>query len=206
MFTNLAKRTGLEKDMLLELTAEKIQIIDTPASTTTETNSHIAEEKPVNQAVQQEAAPKYSSVKITATKTATILLLDNLGLCGKLDVTLERHEQVDEDTQRLYSLLDYLEKRPNCNFNNVLGYWGGLYGLEAQQKLARLVANQFLGSAKSLKTYDPKKELEAAFSKINELARKPKILGELAELRALGLENLNEEQKNRLRVLVSGAK
>ena len=206
MFANLAKRTGLDTNTLLELTSEKIELVEAEQS---DSDEQAIEENPNTQGevtVPTPGTPLYSAVRLSAAKTATILLLDNLNLVEKLETQLERYPHADEETKQLYALMDYMQKRPNCNFNNVLGYWGGTYGLEAQQKLANLVANQFLGSAKTLNTYDPQRELEAVFRKLNELGKKPQIDGELSALKAIGFENLNDEQKNRLRELLSGTK
>ncbi len=207
MFSNLAKRTGLDQQTLIELTQEKIELaIEEPApeepprqGLASPPPPEFAGENPQ----QPELAPqkRFSAVRLNPVQAATLLLLDNIELAREVKVELERHDNADSDTQRLYTLLDYIEKRPNSKFHNILGYWGGTFGFEAQQELANLIANSFFSSTKKLSTYDAIQELEAAFRKINEGHRKASLQRELAELSALGSRNLNDEQKQRLREL-----
>lgn len=208
MLTNLAKRTGLDRATLLELTREKIALIldpstNTASASTPQTNR--SGTKADQELSESFRAPikKPSAVHLNPVRAATILLLDNLGLAGRLPIKLERSDSDDTELTRLYALLDYLEKRPNSSFHSIIGYWGGIYGVESQQDLAALVANQFMGTAKTITSYDPLKELESAINKINQRILANKCREELSKLRAIGLQNLNEEQKNRFRELIN---
>lgn len=209
MFTNLAKRTGLDASTLAELTQEKVVLeLDEPArendspAHTSPAHTMVSSTRPQQTTTLTPQRTAQSNIKLTPVQRATILLLDNLHLVADLQTRLERHEHADSDTRRLYALLDYIAQRPQSNFNNVLGYWGGAYGLEAQRDLARLVANPFLGSARTQPSYDPKPEIESAFQKINEQHHKPLVKNELAQLTALGFKNLNDEQRTRWKELI----
>lgn len=208
MFTNLARRTGLDRATLLELTREKIALVPEPATETAATPAR--QDNRSGTTADRELAEgihvpvkKHSAIHLNPVRAATILLLDNLDLAGRLSTKLERCESEDAELIRLYALIDYLEKRPNSSFHGIIGYWGGIYGVESQQDLAALVANQFMGTAKTITSYDPLMELESAINKINQRILANKCREELSKLRAIGLQNLNEEQKNRFRELVS---
>ncbi len=215
MFTNLAKRTGLDRNTLMELTQEKIALVSEPAPATEAARIHPPQandvpadhgEVPPDFLLAENTripAKKPSAIHLNPVRTATILLLDNLELAGKISVKPERIESDDAELNRLYALIDYLQRRPNSSFHGIIGYWGGIYGVESQQDLAALVANQFMGTAKTINSYDPLKELESAINKINQRIIANKRREELSKLQAIGLQNLNEEQKNRFRELVS---
>lgn len=141
---------------------------------------------------------KKSKIALTPAKLATILLLENPGLLNELRETPALENQQDSDIQRLIDILEYLKKRPNSNFNNVLGYWGGAKGVEEQRELATLMANQLLSSVKTVTTYNPLEELRGALDNLHSANCKQDTLQELATLKARGLENLSLEEKQRL--------
>ena len=64
------------------------------------------------------------------------------------------------------------------------------------------MANQLLGDVKTVTAYDPLKALNDAFFLINKNQEKAAKRKELNELMAKGLENLNDEEKNRYRKLI----
>ncbi|MFT5082883.1 MAG: DNA primase [Lentisphaeria bacterium] len=220
MFGNLAKRTGLAPEVLRELQKEKILWSeekhiepasvddDEKAQTSASTNNSRFDAPNIPGEPPQEPFPKTrprlknkSTVTLTPAKTATILLLENPELLQKLDTVPEISEHADEDCQRLKELIAYLEKRPKSNFNNILGYWGGAKGVDAQQQLAKLLANQLLTTAKIIDSYDPLKELQDALMRIQSAQKRADSQIELQQLKARGLANLSLEEKNRYREL-----
>ncbi len=203
MFSNLAKRTGLERDVLQELTQEKIKLeIEEVGDETAGPEDPQGQTHPSsNPETSTVTAIPRSAVRLNPVLSATILLLDNPELAAESSPHLQRFEHADADTQRLYTLLDYIDSRPNCNFNSIIGFWGAKFGTESMRELSGLVANPFMGSSKNQPSYDSQKELEAAFSKINAHYRKQQNQRELAELNSLGPKNLSEDQKQRLKEL-----
>ncbi len=214
MFANLAKRTGLSSETLKELTQEEISLVPAaiPTLQTTEnpdTTPHVQQDTPLEHTTSSKYPPrkKESRVTLTPVIAATSLVLEHPELLDNIN-TQPFIEQVDKDDpsdlQQLAELLSYLKKRPSANFNNILGYWGGKFGIEQQQKLAQLVASQqLLNSAKSVKNYNTKQELTNALQKINRQKKNSKIEAEINQLKSLGLQNLTKEQKNRLIELIS---
>ncbi|MBU2984885.1 DNA primase [Saccharophagus degradans] len=239
MFANLAKRTGLSLDLLLELTKEKVSLVAEPAkpeanqqpqpepelpahlganiggniSANTpphldESYAHIPPLEPDYVArTAQTSAPKpapvkRSSITLNPVRLCTILLLEYPKLVATLNNIPPRAETEDEELTRLFDLIEYIQQRPNCSFNSILGYWGGRYGIEQQQALADLVANQLMGSVRSVENYNPEQELEQSLARIGQKLQKANNQKELAKLQAKGLGNLNNEEKERFRELV----
>ncbi|MDO6423069.1 DNA primase [Saccharophagus degradans] len=239
MFANLAKRTGLSLDLLLELTKEKVSLVAEPAkpeanqqpqpepelpahlganiggniSASTpphldESYAHIPPLEPDYVArTAQTSAPKpapvkRSSITLNPVRLCTILLLEYPKLVATLNNIPARAETEDEELTRLFDLIEYIQQRPNCSFNSILGYWGGRYGIEQQQALADLVANQLMGSVRSVENYNPEQELEQSLARIGQKLQKANNQKELAKLQAKGLGNLNNEEKERFRELV----
>lgn len=239
MFANLAKRTGLSLDLLLELTKEKVSLVAEPAkpapnqqpqpepelpahlganigtSISASTPAHIDEsyahipplEPDYVARTAQTSAPKpapvkRSSITLNPVRLCTILLLEYPKLVATLNNIPARAETEDEELTRLFDLIEYIQQRPNCSFNSILGYWGGRYGIEQQQALADLVANQLMGSVRSVENYNPEQELEQSLARIGQKLQKANNQKELAKLQAKGLGNLNNEEKERFRELV----
>lgn len=232
MFGNLAKRTGLSLDLLLELTQEKVSLVEEPApaeQSTQEGRPTQPTSNPPSQPIlepstpqpppppefgleyqtrgqhlssQKPSLPKRSSITLNPIRLCTILLLEYPQLLAELGNTPARQATEDVELERLFDLIEYIQQRPNSSFNSILGYWGGRFGIEAQQNLADLVANQLMGSVKSVENYNPAEELEQCLSRINKRLQKADNQKELAKLQAKGLGNLNTEEKERFRELV----
>lgn len=236
MFANLAKRTGLSLDLLLELTKEKATLVAEPEPQKAhEESPRTAPNQPDQEAYPPHAQPpaegmapstepayleheyqtrrdqprsqrptpvKRSSITLNPIRLCTILLLEYPQLLASVEPTPTRIESEDPELTRLFDIIEYIHQRPNSSFNSILGYWGGRFGIEAQQALADLVANQLMGSVKSVENYNPAQELEQCLARINKRMQKSINQKELAQLQAKGLGNLNSEEKERFRELV----
>ncbi|MFL0804350.1 MAG: DNA primase [Agarilytica sp.] len=227
MFDNLAKRTGLSRDILNELKQEAASLpepspkpVTVPAAAPIPTPDSTPEPEPMYEAHAQysemdipepptdypEAPPfqpqltphRRPAVELTPAKLATVLLLEEPALLTKLDDIPTLDGERDPDVQCLNDIIHYLKKRPNSNFNNILGFWGGAKGIDEQRQLATLMANQLFSSVKTVNIYDPLIELKAAFSTLSESDSKRNRLQEVHELKSRGLGNLTAEEKNRL--------
>jgi DNA primase DnaG DnaB-binding. len=104
--------------------------------------------------------------------------------------------------RRLFNLIEYLHTRPNSNFNTLLGFWGGAYGIDAQQELAQMLATHELTRNTSLATFESTKVLCHAFDKIRHQYSTQDLNRELAELKTKGLKNLTADEKDRFRALI----
>jgi len=148
---------------------------------------------------------KSSSITLNAIKAATLLLLDNPQLLQQLkeEQRLQAHPTENPELLRLFNLLAYLEKRPNSNFSTLLGFWGGAYGIDSQQELAKMLATHELTRDASLASFESAQVLEHAFAKIHKQHTSRNRKKELAELQSKGLANLSEEEKSRFRELIN---
>ncbi|MFL0810517.1 MAG: DNA primase [Agarilytica sp.] len=232
MFDNLAKRTGLSREVLNELQQEKIELVAASQAKPSPEQRSAEKQEPLNASAEHEPltndAPQYqapqhvpdaplpeyrdtppasvrektperkSNVALTPAKLATILILEDPALLSKLEHTPELEQIADPDIQCLHEIMRYLKQRPNSNFNNILGYWGGTKGIEAQKSLANLMANQVLSSVKAVKTYNPLQELTEALQNIEEKQELNTKQAEIAQLKARGLANLSETERQRL--------
>ena len=199
MLENLAKRTGLSKQQLEDIEPETyVRLeIESPETESKEKSSANIEE-PELQKIPQRA----SSVTLNPVRTATILLVETPRLLQEIALDLEIEDYGDEEIQRLKDILSYLKRRPDSNFNNIMGFWAGAKGIEAQHKLAELVANQCFGSVKSIESYEPLQELREALATIVRRQEAEKSQQELNQLKAkLNQEHTPEEKKRYLELV-----
>lgn len=218
MFGQLAQRTGLSLDVLLELIHEPATLVDTPPnpSKPTEQKPSIETERatpppetPPTQALRptHTTAPARDNsgrIKLSPARLALTILLENPEFLhnNDIDSSLPEDTSANSELTQLKTLTHLLRDRPSASFHSILGYWGGVYGMEAQKQLTRLVANHFLDEAKRRSPYDSLQELKDALARIRqeELLRKQEE--ELAELNRLQLHELSDIQKQRLRELL----
>lgn len=224
MFDNLARRTGLARDVLSELQQDTSIIAalappESPAATEPEERpAHGDAEAPFiapqPREAQRASAParlsapakppkRQSLLDLSPAKIATILLLEAPQLLSCIDENADFAVEDDADILRLCDIITYLRKRPESNFNSILGYWGGAKGIEQQRLLASLMANQLLISVKTDKTYNPKQEFIEAIDCLCKQKRKHQRIQELQTLKARGLQNLTAAEKTRFIELTS---
>ena len=153
---------------------------------------------------QQFSPPSRTQISVHPARNATILLLDDPKLLQECDIELNLPESMlaDPDTNNLSALLDYLRKRPEAKFNNIMGYWGGAKGIEAQQTLAKLVAKQIFGELKQIDHYNAQAELRDCLQTLTKEGKRTRQKEEIAALDAKGLDKLNSEEKQRYRELI----
>jgi DNA primase len=59
-------------------------------------------------------------------------------------------ENSDADIQMLGRLLKVLHERPHYNLSHLIGYWRGIYGEEATERLAKIAGSDLLQAANAL--------------------------------------------------------
>jgi len=224
MLENLAKRTGLSLEILSSFTQvpEELTQNSTPepeterAPTYTQT-ANIADYHDANAqdagvrgarlqgaAIQtiRVSAPR-SQLTLNPARNAILLLLDHPRLVQDCKPEIKYGDQtLDSDQQNLIDLMAYLKKRPEANFNNIMGFWGGSKGVDAQQALAKLIANHVLSEVKQMEIYDAQKEFEACITAVNSHLHLLNSKQELAELQAKGLSELSQDEKRRYTELI----
>jgi len=141
MLENLAKRTGLSLEILSSFTQ-------------------------VPEELTQNSTPEPETERAPTARNAILLLLDHPRLVQDCKPEIKYGDQtLDSDQQNLIDLMAYLKKRPEANFNNIMGFWGGSKGVDAQQALAKLIANHVLSEVKQMEIYDAQKEFEACIAR-----------------------------------------
>ena len=207
MFSSLAKRTGLSAELIQELTKEKLSFVeDIPSqpSDKKEAEPDLPAEPAIAYA-KTPPAPSKSSMGLNPVKIATILLLEQPSLLHELDATLPEPDNAIADNHELhtlYELVSYIRKRPNSNFNSILGYWGGAKGLEAQHQLATLAAKEWMAGAREISHYNSKQELQDCFDRINLEQQKKQAEAKLALWQSMDLNQLSDEDKQAYREMV----
>ncbi len=229
MLENLAKRTGLSLEVLSEFTkAPETLAPSTEPETpryTEEVPPPISEYEapppdseyfepvqtqlqtaPVFQTNNEQTSRKGKDTRqsLPPAKRALILLLDQPQLLEKCQSHLELGDTLknDLDTKNLSDLIHYLKKRPEASFNNIMGFWGGSKGVEAQKALANLIAKHIFHTLKNIETYQPLTELEACIAELNKTSQTLSSKDELVLLKSKGLNQLSDEEKRRYQELI----
>ncbi len=227
MFNSLAKRTGLSLDLLQELMHAKASLVPEAQTPTVEAAPNgMPEPPPLEQAYSPSSEPPddhgypgeaYAdtvsraparitpikrAVNLTPARMATILLLDQPGLLQQLEDPSLPDAGDDPQLDLLHRLVTFLKDRPQTTFNAIIGHWGGKYGVGAQQELVALVANQFLGSATQLGSYNALGELRDCLEKLRQTALQQQQRAELALLQGKKPSELTDAEKARIRELL----
>ncbi len=144
------------------------------------------------------APTKTSKLELPAVKVATTLLLEHPELLKSIDTDLDFVQENKPETQRLADIIAYLKKRPDSNFNSILGFWGGAKGIDEQQALAEMMANQLFTKVKLIPSYNIQQELTDALDCLVQEKRKNTKRSELQTLKSRKLSELSDEEKRRL--------
>ena len=218
MFELLSQRTGLSLDILMELISEPVPVL-APATPPSPTNEQQTSPAPMQapphdddgytplghpleaeladshfpQQLQLRTEPrKKSSVELSPIRLATALLLEHPNLAHQLE-----EPELPESTEnlQLMQLFSYLKQRENPSFASIIGYWSGRFGIEAQQRLTAIMANQLLAHAKRDKNYNDQQELQDALEKLKHQALERERQNQLAELKSRPLNELSPEER-----------
>ena len=217
MFELLSQRTGLSLDILMELIGEPVPVL-APATPTPQTEEqttappHFSQNQPqdtgapLDYPIEQELAEshfpqqlqlrtearKKSSVELNPIRLATALLLEHPNLAHKLE-----EPELPETTEnlQLMQLFSYLKQRENPSFASIIGYWSGRFGIEAQQQLTAIMANQLLAQAKRGNNYNDQQELQDALEKLKLQALERERQNQLAELKSRPINELSPEER-----------
>lgn len=144
---------------------------------------------------------RHRATNISRAKRATTLLLELPNLIKEVTQLPNKKATDDTDLRRLYHLIDHLKQRENATYSSILGFWGGKYGIDEQQKLANLISEELVSSAKSQSKFDPLEELNQCFNQLDQKDQRQQQKDELNQLKAKGLLNLSNDEKARLRHL-----
>lgn len=220
MFAQLAQRTGLSLDVLMELIHEPASLIEPAAPPARRQHDQqpsikiegVVSRPPAETPRAPVPRPQHTTsardnsgrIKLSPARLALTILLENPEFLHKNEIncSLPEDTSTNSDLTQLKTLINLLRDRPNASFHSILGYWGGVYGMEAQKQLTSLVANHFLSEARRRSPYDSLQELRDALARIRQEEQLRKQEEELAELNRLQLHELDDAQKQRLRELL----
>ncbi|MEY4589146.1 MAG: hypothetical protein RL497_1222 [Pseudomonadota bacterium] len=179
--------------------------------------------QPAPEFIAQPRRQTFQTIKITPARMAVLLLLEHPELANSLDseqlnsldhaantsmdatiatthatthATMDSHNTTDEPL--LHRLITSIQQFKLHNFHSIMGFWAGEFGVAAQKELTQLVSNQYLSSVKKLTAYDAQQELNDAFKKIKIHSQQRRYQQELAQLQAIPLGDLSDNQKKRL--------
>jgi DNA primase len=212
MFQQLAKRTGLEQEILQEIiAAEKARA----APAQTRPALHQAEQiqaQPPSRARSPLPAPRSSlpvndrgsgQYRLPAERMLIALLLHHPQLAQNIGDTTEFRCSEHADLVLFAELVELLRERPDYNLNQLLGYWRAHHGAESCDLLARLAASQLVCGARQMAQtddkleYDPQAEFADCLRRMDQTAEKRRSRALLEQLKNGGGE-LSPEQRELL--------
>ena len=210
MFRELAKRTGLELDSLMQLEAPPLPTApdypperdqhNTPEydeqpppdygmEHAPDGDTQLAENGPKQRPVLRPDSPGYANV----AQTAIALLLHRPDIAKLADASVLAELEGD-DIALLVELLNLLKKRPDSNTAMLLGHW---YGTPEGELLGRLAGQERL---------IPTEGIEHEFvDTMSALARQPhrsKLEAQVDKLKVTNYADVSELEKQRLRELL----
>ncbi|MEP4485978.1 MAG: DNA primase [Halioglobus sp.] len=209
MFRELARRTGLELDSLMQLEAPPLPVEPTYAPEQEPQSTPEYDEPPPDYGMEQmphgdtppdETGPKQRAALHTGSpgyanvaQTAIALLLHRPDIAKLADVNVLA-ELEGEDIALLVELLTLLQKRPDSNTAMLLGHW---YGTPEGELLGRLAGQERL---------IPTEGIEHEFvDTMSALARQPhrsKLDAQVDKLKVTNYADVSELEKQRLRELL----
>lgn len=203
MFEKLASYTGLSLATLQSLMQAPAQPL--VAEPVAEPAAPIMAAMPVASAPAapdfQPAQPKApqlnlrTPVKLNPARLAFLLLLEFPQLIEQPIDMAWPHQLDDPDQQRLAQLIALIQQHHLRSFHSIAGFWGGLYGMEAQQQLTDLAASQFVNTVTRTAPFNAAQELADAFARLRQAAQLREIDTQLQQLQALDYTQLTPEQK-----------
>lgn len=163
-----------------------------------------------NQETQRPPAQHKSRLDISHINTAISLLLEQPQLLKNspditplVDATNDPKDNSDPELELLSGLITYLRLRPEATQGQIIGYWRGSKGAQAQEALTAHLSHSNTQLLKTIANSDPQQELNDALHGLSTRQARHKSQSELSLLTQKGLENLDPEEKNRYRELIA---
>ncbi|WP_193166122.1 DNA primase [Microbulbifer hainanensis] len=128
--------------------------------------------------------------RLPAERMLIALLLHHPQLAQQIDDSGRFRDSGDADLQLFADLVDLLQKRPDYNLNQLLGYWRAHHGADSCDTLAKLAASQLVSGVRQLAQgdtqleYDPAAEFNDCLQRLENAARKARNRGLLDQLRS----------------------
>lgn len=207
MFSNLARRTGLEVSTLLELIQELPPELppapDTMPSPPAEEPFTRAREALTTSPRRTPAQAPDSQLKLPAPRLLALLLLHHPELAARVEDVDELRALKDERLSLFLHLLQLLHQRPHFTTAQIIGHLQGS-GEEIVENLTELTSQlgELIVRAAQLPDYDPKLEFEEALERLRRQHRQRRAQETLEQLRAKPFASLSDEEKQRYREIL----
>lgn len=146
---------------------------------------------------------RQSSLSFGPVKTVVALLLEQPALLQKLVPVPTFDNTQDPELTLLNDLFSYLKQRPQATQSQIIGYWRGAKGIEAQEQLIYLLSTSSANLLKGMENINAEQELIDSTTLIYRDIEKQKTKISLQQLKQKGLHNLNTEEKTLFRQLVT---
>lgn len=206
MFSNLAKRTGLEVSTLLELIQELpaempgTDAAPNPRQMEEPTRDH---HRPAG-ANRPLARQTGSQLKLPAPRLLALLLLHHPELAASVEDTNELLALDDENLALFMHLLQLLHQRPHFTTAQVIGHLQGV-GEDMVEDLTELTSQlgELMIRAAQLPDYDAKREFSDALERLQRQQQKRRAQESLDRLRAKPFASLTDEEKQSYRQILT---
>lgn len=117
-------------------------------------------------------------------------------------------ENSDADIQMLGRLLKVLHERPHYNLSHLIGYWRGIYGEEATERLAKIAGSDLLQAANAMSTtrddkaakadYDSEAAFKGCLDALHRQQNAKKTATSLEKLKNTDFTQLSKEERDQL--------
>lgn len=144
-----------------------------------------------------------SSLSFGPVKTVVALLLEQPALLQKLSPTPAFSNTQDPELILLNDLFSYLQQRPKATQSQIIGYWRGAKGIEAQEQLIYLLSTSSANLLKGMENINAEQEFIDSIALIYREIDEQETKISLQQLKQKGLHNLNTEEKALYRQLVT---
>jgi len=144
-----------------------------------------------------------SSLSFSPVKTVVTLLLEQPILLQKLTPIPTFDDTQDPELILLNDLFTYLQQRPQATQSQIIGYWRGAKGIEAQEQLTYLLSTSSANLLKGMENINAEQELIDSITLICRETNKQKTKKELESLKYKDINNLNNEEKTLLLQLIA---
>lgn len=150
-----------------------------------------------------ETTKRKSSLSFSPIKTVVALLLEQPALLQKLTPIPTFDNTQDPELTLLNDLFAYLQQRPQATQSQIIGYWRGAKGIEAQEQLTYLLSTSSANLLKGMENINAEQEFIDSITLICREINKQQTKISLQQLKQKGLHNLNNEEKALYRQLVT---
>ena len=208
MFQQLAKRTGLDTDTLLELVKQvPLQTLapkETPLENLAADDDDVPpadydfmHESPATPVQRPTKAFSSQRIKLPIHRLLTVLLLHNPNLVQHVESLSALEELRDEELNLFIALVKLLQQRPHFTTGQIIGHIQGSLGSEGALPLTQLSEqlSELIVRIKQVENYDPELEFKDALQRLTQHIQRNQHHATLQQLKDKKFEDLTDEEK-----------